>query len=379
MSDNTLESALGRFALHEASLLVFLTDKGGKILQANPYAESLCGRTLTGCSLADIVLDFTGSFSLEAALAESGSRMWSIATASGLPETFYFHLLEHGSQVVLVGEYNYRDSSLLETRLVALNQEVSNTNRELQKKTAELGRLNEMKNRLIGMAAHDLRNPIGAIHHLSADLSQDTDTSRSDEEVEILSLIHDSSGFMLSLIDDLLSVATLESHEMQLNRKPTDLNRLVAKSMKLNRPSADRKSVTLELRNNATFAEVELDRMKIQQVLNNLISNAVKFSHHDTTVIVTVAADNTNAVVSVKDQGPGIPHADLGELFKPFARTSVQPTDGEKSTGLGLFIVKQIVEAHGGTILVETEVGTGTTFRFLLPLSQSSQAREAKS
>lgn len=379
MSDSAVESELGRYVLRDASLLVFITDTDGTILEANSYAESLCGMQLGGVSITEVMVNSPGSFSLESAHNQEGPHLWSVSTASGLPQTFSFHLIDQGSQVIFIGEHNHRDSNLLETRLVQLNQEVSNSNRELQKKSAELARLNEMKNRLIGTAAHDLRNPIGAIHHLSADLSQDTATLRSDEEAEILSLIHDSSGFMLSLIDDLLSVATLESSVMQLNREPTDLNRIVATCMKLNQPAADRKSVVIELKNTAAFPEVDLDRMKIQQVLNNLISNAVKFSPHGSTVVVTVAADNANAVVSVEDQGPGVPQAELGKLFKPFSRTSVQPTDGEKSTGLGLFIVKQIVEAHGGTISVDTEVGTGAAFRFSLPLSELSATSEARS
>jgi len=370
VSDGSLEAALGGFLLARASVLVFVTDRGGTVQQANGYAEALCGRELTGCNLSEVIIDFSGSFSLETALNEEAPRMWSVTTVSGLPQTFTFHFLDQGSRVVSIGEHNHRDSNLLEEQLVQLNQEVSNTNRELQKKTAELGRLNEMKNRLIGVAAHDLRNPIGAIHSLSEHLHQDATTPRNDEELEILSAIHDSSGFMLALIDDLLSVATLESGEMRLKRETTELNQIVATSVKLHRPAADRKSVALEAKHNATFTAVSLDRMKIQQVLNNLISNAVKFSQPESAVVVTVAGDDNNAVVSVEDQGPGIPEADLGKLFKPFSRTSVTATDGESSTGLGLFIVKRVVEAHRGTIWVETEPGRGSAFRFSLPLSE---------
>ena len=368
VSDSILDAELGRFLLEKVILLVFVTDRGGTIVHTNLYAESLCGRPLAGCHLSEVIVDFSGNFSLDAALNESAPKMWGVTTASGLPQTFHFRFLDQGSRLVAVGEYNYRDSSLLEARLIQLSQEVSNTNRELQKKTAELRRLDEMKNRWIGIAAHDLRGPIGAIHSFSEELCQDATTVRSPDESEILSAIRDSSGFMLALIDDLLGVATLESSEMRLNRELSDLNQIVAACVKLNRPLADRKAIGLEVQHDATFTAVALDRMKIQQVINNLISNAVKFSHPDSTVVITVAAEGTNALLSVEDHGQGIPAAELGLLFKPFSRSSVRPTAGESGTGLGLFIVKQIVEAHSGTIWVDTEVGTGTTFRLSLPL-----------
>ncbi|MEO8450317.1 MAG: ATP-binding protein, partial [Gemmatimonadota bacterium] len=103
------------------------------------------------------------------------------------------------------------------------------------------------------------------------------------------------------------------------------------------------------------------------QVLNNLISNAIKFSHAGTTVDVRLAREPGSAVVSVQDHGQGIPAAELGRLFQPFSTASVRGTAGETSTGLGLAIVRRIVEGHGGIIGVESEVGRGSTFTFTLP------------
>ena len=118
-------------------------------------------------------------------------------------------------------------------------------------------------------------------------------------------------------------------------------------------------------------SQVLLDASKIEQVLNNLISNALKFSNAGTCIAVRVGLKEDSVVISVRDQGPGIPANELGRLFSPFARTSVKSPTGEKSTGLGLVIVKHIVEAHGGSISVESKPGRGTAFHVVLPLIEA--------
>ena len=112
---------------------------------------------------------------------------------------------------------------------------------------------------------------------------------------------------------------------------------------------------------------VRMDAFKIEQVLNNLIQNAVKFSHPDKTIDVRTEKKGGMIVVSVKDEGQGIPADELDKLFLPFQRTSVRSTGGEPSTGLGLAIVKRIVEGHGGKIWVESKPGVGSTFHFSIP------------
>jgi signal transduction histidine kinase len=111
-----------------------------------------------------------------------------------------------------------------------------------------------------------------------------------------------------------------------------------------------------------------LDRNKIEQVLNNLISNAIKYSYPNTTIRIEVLRQGDFVVTKVIDQGQGIPADELPHVFKPFQKASTKPTAGEKSTGLGLAIVKKIIEGHQGEIGVESEVGKGSTFFFRLPL-----------
>ncbi|MBN9689276.1 MAG: hypothetical protein J0M24_03475 [Verrucomicrobia bacterium] len=174
---------------------------------------------------------------------------------------------------------------------------------------------------------------------------------------------------MLHLVSDLLDVSSIESGELKLNRQPADLVRLIEHNVTLNRVLASRKRIDLVFNAPPAAPVLTFDAGKIEQVLNNLISNALKFSHSGTRVIVRSEFTPQSVTVSVRDQGQGIPAADLARLFKPFSKASVRSTAGEPSTGLGLAIVRRIVESHGGRIWVESIVGQGSTFIFTLPVS----------
>ncbi len=146
-----------------------------------------------------------------------------------------------------------------------------------------------------------------------------------------------------------------------------DLNDLAQRNISLNRVLAHQKAIELVFHPSDTLPTLVLDRSKVEQVLNNLIGNAVKYSHPGTRVTISIEAVSGFAVCSVSDQGLGIPAEEIPKLFKAFGRTSVRATGGEQSTGLGLAIVRRIVEGLGGRITVESEVGKGSTFTFTLP------------
>ena len=240
--------------------------------------------------------------------------------------------------------------------------------RELAKKNVELARLNEEKNRFLGIVAHDLRNPLGVILLYSQLLIEELAPVLTDEQQEILSTINSSVEFMQHLIDDLLDIAKIESGKLELHRQPTDLVAFVQHNLVLNRVFASRKHIDLTFASDDDVPLLLLDRAKIDQVLNNLLSNAMKFSHPYTTVEVRVACVEGRVVMSIKDHGQGIPADELDKLFQPFQRTRVASTAGESSTGLGLMIVHKIVTGHDGSIHVESEVGTGTIFYVSFPL-----------
>lgn len=257
------------------------------------------------------------------------------------------------------------------TELSELNNDLASAQRELAKKTAELQKLNEVKNEMLGMASHDLRNPLSAVMSLSEIMLDEKDQdyqNLSEEQKEFLKQINRSSQFMLSIIEDMLDISKIESGKINLDLDLIDLKKLVTHSVNLNRRRAENKEISLEFIEPEQETEITADAQKLEQVLNNLITNATKYSHPGTHITVQLQKrDDSSIILSVEDEGQGIPEKEQKNLFKPFSKTSVKATGGEMSTGLGLAITRRIVEAHGGEIWVESEVGKGSTFYVKLP------------
>jgi len=234
---------------------------------------------------------------------------------------------------------------------------------------AQLSNANAAMNRFLGMAAHDLRNPLASIRGLSEFLQEGTVGPLSAEQLDLVRTIHEASQSMLDLVNELLDVAVIESGELKLNLGAHCLTELVARCIALTNMEAARKKTQVVLAPNPAPAILALDPAKMKQVIDNLLSNAVKFSPPGSTITtrVLVDADGATCSLSVCDQGPGIPEGERDMLFKDFSRLSVQPTGGEKSTGLGLAICRKIVEAHRGTISATNLPIRGCEFRVTLP------------
>jgi signal transduction histidine kinase len=277
---------------------------------------------------------------------------------------------EPAGQTTAPGE---RDPWLFD-ELMRLNNELATLQRELAKKNVELGRLNDQKNQLLGMAAHDLRNPLGVILSYSEFLEAEAFPVLTAEQRAFVVTIRSTSEFLLKLLNNLLDIFAIESGELRLELHPISLRPLIERNVALNRVLAEKKQIRVEFHADAELPELPLDSGKIEQVLNNFLSNACKFSHPQTMIEVRLSREGDNAVVSVRDQGQGIPAAELGRLFQPFYKTSVQSTAGERSTGLGLAIVRRIVAGHGGRVWVESVAGQGSTFSFSLPLTPPAPA-----
>jgi signal transduction histidine kinase len=232
-----------------------------------------------------------------------------------------------------------------------------------------LKELNELKDKHLGIAAHDLRNPLSSIRGMSqmlVEMELDKNTQSS-----FLQSIYRVSDQMLTLVDNLLDVAVIESGRFDLKITEDNISKLVGERVELMAKNAERKEIRLiaDLQE-VTDSLFDADRMR--QVVDNLLSNAIKFSPSGSVVNVTCGQAGRILDITVTDQGPGIPSEDLDRLFDTFEKLSAQPTGGEKSTGLGLSIVKSIVDAHGGKIEVDSEVGKGTTFIIHLPVEPAN-------
>ncbi|MEO8452111.1 MAG: HAMP domain-containing sensor histidine kinase, partial [Gemmatimonadota bacterium] len=166
--------------------------------------------------------------------------------------------------------------------LTRVNNELANVQRELTKRNVELVRLNEQKNRLLGMAAHDLRSPLGIIQSYSEFLEDEAGPVLTAEQLEFVTIIRDTSKFMLRLVDDLLDITAIEAGQLRLDREPANLEALVRHNVQLNHVLGARKRIEVDFASDGAPLIAPVDGGKIEQVLNNLISNAIKFSHAGT-------------------------------------------------------------------------------------------------
>jgi signal transduction histidine kinase len=252
-------------------------------------------------------------------------------------------------------------------RQLAGRLELRAAHAELAGRNAELERLQAENNRFIGMAAHDLRNPLQAIGGYGRLMANGVIGPVTGEQSKALEAVTRNCSMMLTLVNDILSLSKVNAGELDLDLRPADVATLAERNADLNRLLAEAKEISVEFSAEPGLPSVPVDAFRVEQVLNNLIGNAVKFSHRGSAVRVSVTREGDAVKVSVADQGQGIPANELQRLFVPFSKTSVKGTEGESSTGLGLAITKRIVEAHGGMLEVSSEVGKGSTFTFTLP------------
>lgn len=249
---------------------------------------------------------------------------------------------------------------------------------ELEFKNRKLEELDEIKNRFLGIAMHDLRNPLSSISGFSDLFLREESSYSEDEKKELIQVVSQASKDLLGLVHDLLDISVFESGQLGLNLSSGNLNPLLRKQVQMNQVPSNQKNIgiitSLEEVPDSTF-----DPNRMGQVMDNLISNAIKFSQPGTSIQVGLRKGEQSLEFYVKDEGPGIPREDRCRLFTEFPQISVYPTGGEKSTGLGLSIVKKIVDAHCGTIHVESEEGRGSAFHVQLPLMTARPDREPAS
>ncbi len=233
----------------------------------------------------------------------------------------------------------------------------------------QLVELNQLKNKFLGIAAHDLRSPIGVIKSFTQLFLQDYLGEVPEEQREILVKMDKSCETMLTLINDLLDVSAIEAGHLELKLYEVDLTAFLRECHAAHVLWARAKNIELALDLAPDLPAVTMEPDRINQVMNNLITNAIKYSNPGTVVTLRARRAGDEVAISVQDQGQGIPAKEIPKLFTDFGKTSVRPTGGETSIGLGLAIVKRMVEAHGGRIGVESLVGAGSTFTFTLPLA----------
>ena len=247
------------------------------------------------------------------------------------------------------------------------------THLRLRRQHLELQAQNDLKNSFMGMVAHDLRSPLDGIKGLSELLADQLSPLLTEEQTQFFDMISASSKFMADLIDDLLDISAIESGHLTLDRRMIDVTVPIMRIVESNRLFASQKNMQIAISCPEQLPQVFADTNRIEQVINNLLSNVMKYSQPGTDISLRLRHENNEAIISVADHGPGIPEKEQHKLFHAFGKTSVRPaSEKERSTGLGLFIIKKIIEAHDGRIWFRSEPGNGTEFFFSLPVTSKS-------
>ena len=226
-------------------------------------------------------------------------------------------------------------------------------------------RLDKLRKDFIANVSHELRTPIAMLQGYSEAIIDDI-ASTDEEKKEIARVIYDESLRMGRLVNDLLDLARMEAGHITLNIENTDVNDLIDRVIRKFQGLAKEKGISLIV-NKRNILDFSLDPDRLEQVLTNLIDNAIRHTEENGTVNLFVELQENGLLIDVKDSGSGIPEEDLPFIFERFYKADKARTRGRSGTGLGLAIVKNIIEAHQGHISVHSKINEGTTFIFFLP------------
>jgi K+-sensing histidine kinase KdpD len=265
--------------------------------------------------------------------------------------------------------FDETDAMVLETLCDQLGSALKNARvyEEIQHTNLKLIELDKMKSEFLGIVSHDFRSPLSSIILAGKALLKNEEVRRVKRIKDYLQIIVDQANRLNQLAEETLSITKMESGKLTYHLKIVNLDRLIQDAISMVRISS-RHSVTYEVHPDVQF--IKADQSKLRQVIQNLISNAVKYSPRGGKVLITVGERAPDEVLcAISDEGIGIPAEKLDKLFRKFSRVDTEQGTQIKGAGLGLWICKAVVEAHGGTIWVESEMGKGTTVKFTVKKS----------
>jgi len=245
---------------------------------------------------------------------------------------------------------------------------------DLMRRNTQLEDLNQLKNEFLGMAAHDIRNPLTTILANSEILEMTAATTTEEKLTRMAHQIQTAGNRIKTLLSNLLDVNAIDSGKRNIDIQPIEVEVILEQISTNHLPAAREKQIDL-IREPAAEADIiQADATAISQVLDNLISNAIKYSEPGKRVWIKSQRREGQITLSIRDEGPGLSEEDRGKLFGKFARLTPRPTAGETSTGLGLWIVKELVQSMGATIRCESALGEGTSFivEFPAPVAEAA-------
>jgi signal transduction histidine kinase len=357
----------------------------GNVVGANRAAAALFRRDVVGIRAREL-FDPASWPKLEPLLSSGGGCELQIVDGAGTLRAVRFAALVGGDgQTLLVApcstsvsysEDQGRELIRLNEELGLLTRELSRRARELGRAHAQLERLDAMRQQFMAMLAHDLKQPLAAVRLVGRGLSRKPE-AQSAEQIRTMGLRLDRAAVrMTSLIDTVLVAARLESGDIALSTRPTSVDALVRETTEALAPLAGERGITFACETTGD-ATASVDPTWIEQVLSNLLGNAIRYAPEGSTVRVSLAGENAWVRCEVVDRGPGVPPELREAIFERFHQGGARPG----SAGLGLYVARQLVQLHGGRIWAEAADEGGARFCFELPkrADRSQQPLPARS
>lgn len=326
---------------------VVVVGRTGRVMLMNAAARNILGVTQEdgGRPMEEVVRDGAIIELLKSALSTGEDQAEELSLGS-----------DHSERIYQVQTAMVRNEESQLMGVVAIFNDIT-----------ELRNIERMKTEFVSTVSHELRTPLTSIKGFVRTLLEDTENYYdTDTRHEFYNIIDQECDRLTRLISDLLNVSRIEAgRPLHLNWQPVEVPQIVRKVVANQRSYTDRHEIDVEVDDDLPV--ITADQDKLDQILTNLLNNAIKYSPEGGTIHVKVHRDNDNVVFSVSDPGIGIPAEHLPKLFQRFHRVDTGDTRKAGGTGIGLYLVKHLVEAHGGEIGVESEVGKGSTFTFKLP------------
>jgi signal transduction histidine kinase len=255
-----------------------------------------------------------------------------------------------------------------------LQQRIDEATKELRASNAQLQRLDEAKDEFVSMASHQLRTPLTSVKgYLSMVLEGDVGKI-TEQQRHLLNEAFTSSERMVHLINDFLNVSRLQTGKFMLEQRPIDLSKITGQEVDSLKTTASARNLKLRYRKPSYFPTLYIDEGKIRQVIMNFIDNAIYYSSEFSTITISLELVEGSAILKVHNEGIGVPESEKAHLFTKFFRATNARKQRPDGTGVGLYLSKRVISAHGGGMVFDSAPNEGTTFGFRLPVKKLSSA-----